>query len=162
MALPNRDELRVQTQVGSGSGSSLLTYLPYLLAGAFFGLVAIRSEIASWYRIYEMFRFESFHMYGVIGSAVLTALLSLWLLQRLGIRSRNGEPLRVRPADPGPYRYRYVLGGVVFGLGWGLVGACPGPIYALLGSGYAGAAVILLGALLGTYVYGLVQQRLPH
>ncbi|MDT7920678.1 MAG: DUF6691 family protein [Meiothermus sp.] len=160
MALPIRDEFEVQTQAGPGSGSGLLTLVPYLLAGAFFGLVAIRSEIASWYRIYEMFRFESFHMYGVIGSAVLTALLALWLLRRLGVKSRDGEPLHVRPADPG--RYRYVLGGVVFGLGWGLVGACPGPIYALLGSGYAGAAVILLGALLGTYVYGLVQQRLPH
>jgi uncharacterized membrane protein YedE/YeeE len=160
MALPLRDEFEVQTQAGFGSGSGLLTYVPYLLAGAFFGLVAIRSEIASWYRIYEMFRFESFHMYGVIGSAVLTALLSLWLLRRLGVKSREGEPLHVRPPDPG--RYRYVLGGVVFGLGWGLVGACPGPIYALLGSGYAGAGVILLGALLGTYVYGRVQQRLPH
>lgn len=123
-------------------------------------MVAIRSEIASWYRIYEMFRLESFHMYGVIGSAVLTAALSLWLLWRLGVKSASGEPLSIRPPDPG--RYRYILGGVVFGLGWGLVGACPGPIYALLGSGYAGALLILLGALLGTYVYGLVQPRLPH
>lgn len=160
MALPIRDEFELQSKAHTPGAVGLLAYLPYLLAGAFFGIVAIRSEIASWYRIYEMFRFESFHMYGVIGSAVLIASLSLWLLRKLEVRSRDGEPLRVRPADPG--RYRYLLGGVVFGLGWGLVGACPGPIYALLGSGYAGALVILLGALLGTYVYGLVQRHLPH
>ncbi|MFN3391905.1 MAG: DUF6691 family protein [Meiothermus ruber] len=160
MALPIRDEFELQNKARTPGALGLLAYLPYLLAGAFFGFVAIRSEIASWYRIYEMFRFESFHMYGVIGSAVVTAALSLWLLRKLGVKAPDGEPLRVRPADPG--RYRYLLGGVVFGLGWGLVGACPGPIYALLGSGYAGALVILLGALLGTYVYGLVQRHLPH
>lgn len=160
MALPIPDEFKVETTPAAKPTDSLLAYVPYLLAGAFFGIVAIRSEIASWYRIYEMFRFESFHMYGIIGSAVLTAALSLWLLRRLGVESPNGEPLSVRPPDPG--RYRYILGGVVFGLGWGLVGACPGPIYALLGSGYAGALVVLLGALLGTYVYGMLQHRLPH
>lgn len=159
MAFPIPDEFKVEAQTTRPTGS-LLEYVPYLLAGAFFGIVAIRSEIASWYRIYEMFRFESFHMYGVIGSAVLTAAFSLWLLRRLGVKSRDGEPLRIRPSDPG--RYRYILGGVVFGLGWGLVGACPGPIYALSGSGYAGTLLILLGALLGTYAYGLVQHRLPH
>lgn len=160
MALLRSDEFEVETTQQAKPLQGLRAYLPYLLAGAFFGVVAIRPEIASWYRIYEMFRFESFHMYGVIGSAVLTAALSLWLLRRLGVRSLEGEPLSVRPPDPG--RYRYILGGVVFGLGWGLVGACPGPIYALLGSGYAGALLILLGALLGTYVYGVVQSRLPH
>lgn len=159
MALPVRDEFELQTRASTPRAVGLLAYLPYLLAGGFFGLVAIRSEIASWYRIYEMFRFESFHMYGVIGSAVVTAALSLALLRKLGI-TRDSQPLHVRPADPG--RYRYLLGGAVFGLGWGLVGACPGPIYALLGSGYAGAAVILLGALLGTYAYGVLQRHLPH
>jgi uncharacterized membrane protein YedE/YeeE len=159
MALPIPDEF-VDTQTRPNRTLRGMEYLPYLLAGVFFGFVALRSEIASWYRIYEMFRFESFHMYGVIGSAVLTAALSLWLLGRLGIQSSDGEPLRVRPPDPG--RYRYLLGGAVFGLGWGLVGACPGPIYALLGSGFVGALVILLGALLGTYVYGMVQRKLPH
>lgn len=159
MALPIPDEF-VDTRASPNRTIGVVGYVPYLLAGVFFGIVAMRSEIASWYRIYEMFRFESFHMYGVIGSAVLTGTLSLWLLRRLGIQSSNGEPLRVRPPDPG--RYRYSLGGVVFGLGWGLVGACPGPIFALLGSGVVGALVILLGALLGTYVYGLVQRRLLH
>ncbi|WP_027882773.1 DUF6691 family protein [Meiothermus rufus] len=159
MAFPIPDEFKAETEA-KAQPIPLGAYLPYLLAGTFFGFVAIRSEIASWYRIYEMFRFESFHMYGVIGSAVLTGALSLLLLRRLGLRSTDGEPLAVRPAEPG--RYRYLLGGLVFGLGWGLVGACPGPIYALLGSGHAGALVILLGALLGTYAYGLVQRRLPH
>lgn len=159
MALPIPDEF-VAAKASPERTTGVLEYVPYLLAGVFFGIVAIRSEIASWYRIYEMFRFESFHMYGVIGSAVLTAALSLWLLRRLGLKSSDGQPLSVRPPDPG--RYRYILGGVVFGLGWGLVGACPGPIYALLGSGFVGALAILLGALLGTYVYGMVQRRLPH
>ncbi|WP_233498283.1 DUF6691 family protein [Meiothermus sp. QL-1] len=125
---------------------------PYLLAGVAFGFVAVRSEIVSWYRIYEMFHFASFHMYGVIGSAVLTGALSLWVLRRWGYS--------LRPPEPG--RYRYALGGLAFGLGWGLVGACPGPIYALLGSGVAGALVVFLGALLGTYLYGLLQRWLPH
>jgi uncharacterized membrane protein YedE/YeeE len=159
MALPIPDEF-VEAGAASVRPVHVLEYVPYLLAGVFFGIVAIRSEIASWYRIYEMFRLESFHMYGIIGSAVLTAALSLWLLRRLGLKSLDGETLSVRPPDRG--RYRYILGGVLFGLGWGLVGACPGPIYALLGSGFVGALVILLGALLGTYLYGMVQRRLPH
>ncbi len=158
MAHPIPDEFVVSS--GPNRSLRILEHVPYLLAGAFFGIVAIRSEIASWYRIYEMFRLESFHMYGIMGSAVLTAALSLWLLRRLGVKSPTGQALFVRPPDPG--RSRYLLGGLVFGLGWGLVGACPGPIYALLGSGFAGALAILLGALLGTYVYGLVQPRLPH
>lgn len=157
MALPIPDEFRLeQKQARLG----VLELVPYLFAGIFFGIVAIRSEIASWYRIYEMFRFESFHMYGVIGSAVAVGALSLWVIRRLGLRDANGQPLSVRPADTG--RYRYIYGGLIFGLGWGLVGACPGPIYALLGSGFFGIVFVFAGALLGTYVYGLVQSKLPH
>ncbi|MCS7194646.1 MAG: YeeE/YedE thiosulfate transporter family protein [Meiothermus sp.] len=149
MALPIPDEFPLEDSQPTPSALSLI---PYFVAGGFFGFLAIRSEIASWYRIYEMFRFESFHMYGIIGSAVLTGALCLRLLRRWG--------LEMRPSEPG--RYRYLLGGLVFGLGWGLVGACPGPIYALLGSGVAGAGVVFLGALLGTYAYGWLQRRLPH
>jgi len=158
MALPIPDEFDLQPQ--RRASASALEYVPYLVAGMVFGFIAIKSEISSWYRIYEMFRFQSFHMYGVIGSAVVVGALSLWIMRRFGIRSFGGEEISVKPRETG--RYRYILGGTVFGLGWGLVGACPGPIYALMGSGYAGAVVIFLGALLGTYVYGLLQQRLPH
>lgn len=156
MALPIPDEFDLQQRGGING----LAYTPYLVAGIVFGFIAIKSEISSWYRIYEMFRFESFHMYGVIGSAVVVGALSLLLLRRFGLKSLTGEELSVKPKESG--RYRYILGGVVFGLGWGLVGACPGPIYALMGSGFAGAIVIFLGALLGTYMYGLLQRRLPH
>lgn len=156
MALPIPDEFDLQQRGGING----LAYAPYLVAGIVFGFIAIKSEISSWYRIYEMFRFESFHMYGVIGSAVVVGALSLLLLRRFGLKSLRGEELSVKPKESG--RYRYILGGVVFGLGWGLVGACPGPIYALMGSGFAGAIVIFLGALLGTYMYGLLQRRLPH
>lgn len=138
----------------------LLAYAPYLLAGVAFGIVAIRSEISSWYRIQEMFRFGSFHMYGVIGSAVLTGMISLWLIRRLGLKDKQGRPLEVVGYGPG-WR-RYIYGGTLFGLGWGLVGACPGPIYALIGSGFLSVAVVLLGALLGTFTYGLLHRRLPH
>lgn len=158
MALPIPDEFDLQPQ--RRTTVNVLAYVPYLVAGIAFGIVAIKSEISSWYRIYEMFRFESFHMYGVIGSAVVVGALSLLIMRRFGIKSLNGEEVSVQPRETG--RYRYILGGTVFGLGWGLVGACPGPIYALMGSGFAGAVVIFLGALLGTYVYGLVQRRLPH
>jgi uncharacterized membrane protein YedE/YeeE len=140
--------------------SQVLAYAPYLLAGVAFGIIAIRSEISSWYRIQEMFRFGSFHMYGIIGSAVLTGMVSLWLIRRLGLKDGQGRLLGVEGYGPG-WR-RYIYGGAIFGLGWGLVGACPGPIYALIGSGFLSVAVVLLGALLGTFTYGLLQRRLPH
>lgn len=140
--------------------SQVLAYAPYLLAGVAFGVIAIRSEISSWYRIQEMFRFGSFHMYGVIGSAVLTGMVSLWIIRRLSLKDKQGRALGVAGYEPG-WR-RYIYGGVVFGLGWGLVGACPGPIYALIGSGFLSVAVVLLGALLGTFTYGLLRKRLPH
>lgn len=138
----------------------LLGLIPYGLAGVAFGFVAMKSEIVSWYRIQEMFRFDAFHMYGVIGSAVLVAALSLVLLRRLGARSLDGEPIAMEPKAR--TWSRYALGGTAFGLGWGLVGACPGPIYALLGAGFPAFGVVLLGALLGTWLYGVTRARLPH
>jgi uncharacterized membrane protein YedE/YeeE len=132
----------------------------YLLAGTLFGFIAVRSEIISWYRIQEMFRFQSFHMYGVIGSAVLVGAVSLWLLKRLRLKSLEGQELSLRPKDRS--LPRAILGGTVFGLGWALTGACPGPIYALIGSGFSGFIVVLLGALLGAWVYGTVRSNLPH
>lgn len=133
---------------------------PYLLLGFAFGLVLVRSEAVSWYRIQEMFRFQSFHMFGLIGTAVATGALGVLLLRRLGGRALTGEPVSVALKEPG-WR-RYLLGGSVFGLGWGLGGACPGPMFALVGSGLAGGLVLLAFAVLGTYLYGILRPRLPH
>ena len=153
-AAPDRTR-RVGTQT-----NPLASYLPYLVAGSLFGFVAVRSEIISWYRIQEMFRFQSFHMYGVIGSAVIVAALSLWLIKRFEVTSLGGEP--ISPAPKAPTYVRYSVGGTLFGLGWALTGACPGPVLALIGAGLPAFLVVLAGAVLGTYVYGLVRHRLPH
>ena len=124
--------------------------------GVFFGVILVKSQVVSWFRIQEMFRFQSFHMYGVLGSGVVTAALSLGLLRRFG----NGE-LGIPPKEFGK-GWRYILGGTVFGLGWGLTGACPGPIFALLGAGELKVALVLLGALIGTWTYAALRERLPH
>lgn len=139
---------------------SVLAYWPFLLLGTFFGFVLIRSEVVSWYHIQEMFRFQSFHMYGVIGSAVIVGAISTWLIKRSGIRTIDGQDIVVPAKDRRlPH---LVLGGVIFGLGWGLGGACPGPVYALMGSGFPGVLVLFLGMLVGTFAYGVLQSRLPH
>jgi uncharacterized membrane protein YedE/YeeE len=121
----------------------------------------VKSEVIFWYRIYEMFRFESFHMYGVLGSAFLTALLSLRVLQRLGARSRIGETVALAPKAM-QRGHRYWLGGAMFGTGWALCGACPGPLFALIGSGRTVYVVIAIAALAGTWTYGVLRPRLPH
>ncbi|MEM8994847.1 MAG: DUF6691 family protein [Acidobacteriota bacterium] len=135
----------------------------YLLIGTFFGVVLIKSEVVSWFRIQEMFRFQSFHMYGVLGSAVATAAAVIGLAKAFGWRSLTGEEISIAPKrwEPGS-RLRYGIGGALFGLGWGLAGTCPGPIYALIGHGYGGAVVVLLAALAGTWTYAAVRHRLPH
>ncbi|MDO4245560.1 MAG: YeeE/YedE thiosulfate transporter family protein [Deinococcus sp.] len=133
--------------------------LAYLVAGLWFGLLLVKSEAASWYRIQEMFRFQSFHMFGIIGSAIVTALVTTALLRRFG-KTREGENVRITPKEKGSVRY--VVGGLLFGLGWGLVGLCPGPIFVQLGAGLWTAAVALVFALIGTYLYGLLRERLPH
>nr|WP_221284314.1 DUF6691 family protein [Deinococcus humi] len=134
--------------------------LVYLLAGLYFGVVLVKSEAASWYRIQEMFRFESFHMFGLIGSAVLTGMVATLLLRRSGLNSRDGQTIRVTDKEKG-WR-RYVFGGLTFGVGWGLAGVCPGPIFTLLGAGIWPMLLVLAFALLGTYLYGTFKDRLPH
>ncbi len=138
-------------------------FLVYLLLGTFFGIVLIKSEVVSWFRIQEMFRFQGIHMYGVIGSAVAVAALSLTLLRRFGPRDADGRPLDIetKPWEDGQ-RVRYMLGGTLFGLGWGLTGSCPGPIYALIGYGASGAVVVLISALIGARTYASLAGRLPH
>lgn len=134
---------------------------PYVLLGSAFGAVLYESEAVSWFRIQEMFRFDAFHMYGIILSAVLTAFVSLTLIKRLGIQDAAGKPLCLEPKTLGN-GVRYVAGGSIFGLGWALTGACPGPLFALVGAGMPVMVVAVLSALVGTWAYGRLQSRLPH
>lgn len=133
----------------------------YLLLGAFFGLILTKSEVISWFRIQEMFRFQSLHMYLIIGSAVATAMLSLALIRGLQLRTLSGDPISVPPKTLGKGT-RYWLGGSIFGLGWALTGACPGPLFALVGAGFPVIAVAILSAVAGTLTYGRLRPRLPH
>lgn len=135
--------------------------LRYLFLGVLFGILLIKSDVVSWFRIHEMFRFQAFHMYGIIGSAVFTAGLSLQIIKRLGLRSIGGEDIAM-PAKSMGRGTRYWLGGTLFGLGWGIVGACPGPLFALVGGGVTVMLVALFGAVAGTWVYGVMRPRLPH
>ena len=135
---------------------------PYLLLGTYLGVVFFKTELISWFRIQEMFRFHAFHMYGIIGGAVAVGALGVFLIKRTGAGTVTGRPI-VFPtpenARPGPQHW---IGGTVFGLGWGLLGACPGPIYALIGAGVWVMVVGLLAAMAGAWVYGFLRPRLPH
>ncbi|WP_209404357.1 DUF6691 family protein [Pseudozobellia sp. WGM2] len=137
-----------------------MKFLKFLFVGIFFGIVLVKSEAVSWYRIFEMFKFQSFHMYGIIGSAVILGVLSVWLLKRLKIKTTEGKEVYLPPKDKGIVRY--LLGGSIFGLGWALAGACPGPMYILLGTGVFSMLIVIFGAVLGTFVYGILKPRLPH
>lgn len=132
----------------------------FFLTGIFFGIVLTKAEAVSWYRIYEMFHFQSFHMFGIIGTALFTGVIGLQLIKRYKIKDYNGLPINIIEKERG--FWRYIIGGSLFGLGWALVGSCPGPIFILLGTGIYAIAVVLIGALLGTYIYGLVKDKLPH
>lgn len=132
----------------------------YLLIGILFGIVMYKSEAASWFRIYEMFRFDSFHMYGIIGSALIVGIVVVQLIKRLKIKSFYGDPIKFIPKERGFSRYMY--GGIIFGLGWALAGACPGPMFTLVGVGYFPILIAIIGSVLGTFIYGLVKDKLPH
>lgn len=137
-----------------------MKYIKFVLIGVFFGVVLYKSEAVSWFRIYEMFRFESFHMYGIIGSAVGLGIVLVQILKRGSIKALDGSAINFSPKEKGITRY--LVGGIIFGLGWALAGACPGPIYILAGAGYWPILIVLAGALLGTFVYGLLKPKLPH
>ncbi len=136
-----------------------MLYVIVLLLGAFFGILLTNGEVISWLRIQEMFRFDAFHMYGVIGSAVVVGAVSMFILKRLKVRAVGGDPIVVERNQLGKGT---VIGGFLFGVGWAMTGACPGPIYALVGSGYVAFLVALLSAIGGALVYGMVDRRLPH
>lgn len=139
-----------------------LTWLGYLGVGIALGVLFMQSEVVSWYRIQEMFRFQSPHMYGVIAVAVTVAAISRAILLRLGAQALDGTRIETTPKTWTSSGARYVLGGAVFGLGWALLGACPGPIFTLIGAGHSVYVVALVSAVGGTYLYGAVRQHLPH
>ena len=136
-------------------------YIVYSLLGVIFGITLVKSEVVSWFRIQEMFRFQAFHMYGVIGSAVVVAAVSILLMKRFGAHDVHGRPVSVAPKDMNR-GLNVSLGGLLFGFGWALTGACPGPLFALVGSGFSVMIVALLSALVGTWTYGQLRSRLPH
>lgn len=131
----------------------------YLLVGTLFGIVFVKAEIISWFRIQEMFRLQSFHMYGVIGSAVIVGMLSVWIIKKFKIKALNGEPITLQPKK---FNKGQIYGGLLFGLGWAMTGACPGPLFAQIGNGATVIVVTLLSAIAGTWFYGLIKEKLPH
>ncbi|MCF8450385.1 MAG: YeeE/YedE family protein [Taibaiella sp.] len=133
--------------------------LKYVLVGIFFGITFIKAEIVSWFRIQEMFRLQSFHMYGVIGTAVVVGAISVWLIKRFKIKTIYGEPIEFHPKK---FNKGQIYGGLLFGLGWAITGACPGPLFAQIGTGAAAISVTLLSAIAGTWVYGSFRDKLPH
>ncbi len=132
----------------------------FLLVGFFFGIVLTKCEAVSWYRIYEMFQFQSFHMYGIIGVAIFTGVIGIQIIKRKNLKDIDGLPIEILDKEKGSIRYW--VGGTLFGLGWALVGSCPGPIFILIGAGFISVGVILFGALLGTFLYGVLKDKLPH
>lgn len=137
-----------------------MSFLKYLVVGFVFGLVLTKSEAVSWYRIYEMFQFDSFHMYGIIMTAIATGVIGIQIIKKFKLNDINGTPIFIQQKEKGTFRYW--IGGLFFGLGWALVGACPGPIFILLGSGFFSVIFVLFGALLGTFIYGVIKDYLPH
>jgi uncharacterized protein len=133
--------------------------IKYFITGILFGILLVKSEVISWFRIQEMFRLESFHMYGVIGSAVITGIVSILIIKKFNIKTIYGEKINLYPKK---FNKGQIYGGLIFGLGWALTGACPGPLFALIGSGAFVVIIILLSAIAGTAVYGLLRERLPH
>ncbi|MCR5890721.1 YeeE/YedE family protein [Hymenobacter sp. J193] len=136
-----------------------MKYLKYLVLGTLFGIILTKSEVVSWFRIQEMFRFQSFHMYGVIGSAILVGMISIQLIKRNRLKSIDGEEIKITDKK---FNHGIWIGGFIFGLGWALTGACPGPLFAQLGSGIGSAAVLILAALAGTWTYSALREKLPY
>lgn len=137
-----------------------MKYFKFLLVGFVFGIVLTKSEAVSWYRIYEMFQFQSFHMYGIISVAIATGIIGIQLIKRNRIKALDGSAIVIKDKDNSTARY--IFGGIFFGLGWGLVGSCPGPIFILLGAGFLPVIIVFIGALIGTTLYGIFKKKLPH
>ena len=145
--------------IRSGRGADALRMLGYLLVGVYFGIVLVKGQIADWFRVQEMFHLAAFHMFGVIGSAIFVGAVCHWLLRKLQARSSDGHSIEIpkKPVNKGQ-----IYGGILFGFGWAIAGACPGPLYALAGAGFYIVLAVIGAALVGTWTYGLLQSRLPH
>jgi uncharacterized membrane protein YedE/YeeE len=137
----------------------LVASLKYAIAGVLFGIILVKAEVISWFRIQEMFRLQSFHMYGVIGSAVIVGIISVFLIKRFNVKSMEGETIKLEPKK---FNKGQIYGGLIFGLGWAITGACPGPLFAQIGTGSLVIIVTLFSAISGTWVYGKFRDRLPH
>lgn len=137
-----------------------MKFIKFLFVGILFGIILSKSEAISWFRIYEMFRFQAFHMYGIIGSSVGIGVVALIIMKKLKLKALDGTDISYSVKDAGITRY--LAGGTIFGMGWALTGACPGPIFALVGQGFGVFLIVILSAMLGTFVYGLLKERLPH
>ena len=133
--------------------------IKYLFVGILFGILLVKSEVISWFRIQEMFRLESFHMYGVIGSAIITGMISILVIKKFKLKTIYGEKIKLYPKK---FNKGQIYGGLIFGLGWALTGACPGPLFATIGTGALVISVTLLSAIAGTWTYGYLRERLPH
>lgn len=152
-----------QKQASAGSEQvtteSFTANLKYLVVGILFGIVFVKTEIISWYRIQEMFRFQSFHMYGVIGTAVVVGIISIWCIKRFNLKTMQGKAVVFHKKE---LHKGNLIGGLIFGLGWAITGACPGPLFAQIGSGFLVVIVTFLSAVAGTWTYGYFRERLPH
>ena len=153
------DVLPESNEKTSEHGNILFSNLRFLFAGFLFGIILIKAEVLSWFRIQEMFRMQSFHMYGIIMSAIITGMISIFIIKRLNARSINKEPIVIKPKK---FHKGYIFGGFIFGIGWAITGACPGPLFAQIGSGATIVIITLLSALAGTWTYGLLRDKLPH
>ncbi len=131
----------------------------YSLVGILFGIVFVKAEIISWFRIQEMFKLQSFHMYGVIGTAVVVGALSVALIKKLNIRTLQNEQINITTK---PFTKGNIYGGLIFGLGWAMTGACPGPLFAQIGAGIGSISIVLASAIIGTWTYGYFKEKLPH
>jgi uncharacterized membrane protein YedE/YeeE len=157
--MENSNEAAIDTGNQQTAQEPVIKNLVYLVIGILFGIVFVKAEIVSWFRIQEMFRMSSFHMYGVIGSAVAVGLISIQLIKRLNLKTASGETISIAPKT---FDKGQIYGGLLFGIGWALTGACPGPIFAQIGAGYPAVIVTFLSALAGTWVYGYFSRKLPH
>jgi uncharacterized membrane protein YedE/YeeE len=160
----NKKDLEIRSQDSMCVNESQLEHkwyhnIKYLIVGSLFGIILVKAEVISWFRIQEMFRLQSFHMYGIIGSAIVIGIISIWLIKKLDIKTIYGEKIEFHPRE---FNKGQIYGGLIFGLGWAITGACPGPLFAQIGSGVTVIIITLLSAIVGTWVYGYLRDKLPH
>ena len=134
--------------------------IKFFIVGVVFGIVLTKAEAVSWYRIYEMFQFQSFHMFGIMMTAMFVGVLGVQIYKRKNIKNIEGTPISIQDKEKG--FLSYAIGGILFGLGWGMIGTCPGPIFILIGAGFYGIGIVLIGALIGTFLYGILKEKLPY